>query len=179
MNKNTVKGFVLGMVATMSIGVGIGAVAAEGFFKDVKEGAWYTENIEWAKDMGLMQGTGDDKFQPDKALTRAEMATVLRNLYENGYFARDVEENTVNEEPAQDQVKEEQPADDQVKEEEQGTDEQVTEEEQQTTDETVTEETDNTVTEEQAGDTVTEEETTDEQPAATDETADQATAENQ
>ena len=168
MNKNTVKGFVLGMVATMSIGVGIGAVAAEGFFKDVKEGAWYTENIEWAKDMGLMKGTGDDKFQPDKALTRAEMATVLRNLYENGYFAKDVEENTVNEKPAQDQVKEEQPANDQVKEEEQVT-------EEKSADETVTEETDKTVTEDKADNTVAVQQTTDEQT----DVADQATAENQ
>ncbi|MBP1932544.1 S-layer homology domain-containing protein [Ammoniphilus resinae] len=178
MNKNTVKGFVLGMVATMSIGVGISAVAAEGFFKDVKEGAWYTTNIEWAKDMGLMQGTGDDQFQPDKALTRAEMATVLRNLYENGYFAKDVEENTVNEEPAQDQVKEEQPANDQVTEEEQGTDEQVDEE--QPADQTVTEEQpDSTVTEEQADSTVTEEQATDEQPAATDEAATETQATQQ
>ncbi|WP_167577831.1 S-layer homology domain-containing protein [Ammoniphilus sp. YIM 78166] len=89
MNKHTVKGFILGMVATVSVGAGLGMAAADTFknyFTDVAKEKWYAENVEWAKDMGLMNGTGNDKFSPEKALTRAEMATVLRNLYDKGFF---------------------------------------------------------------------------------------------
>ncbi len=91
MNKHTVKGFILGMVATVSVGAGLGMAAADTFknyFTDVAKEKWYAENVEWAKDMGLMNGTGNDKFSPDKALTRAEMATVLRNLYDKGFFVK-------------------------------------------------------------------------------------------
>lgn len=91
MNKHTVKVFILGMVATVSVGAGLGMAAADTFknyFTDVAKEKWYAENVEWAKDMGLMNGTGIDKFSPDKALTRAEMATVLRNLYDKGFFVK-------------------------------------------------------------------------------------------
>ena len=48
---------------------------------DVK-GHWAEEAIRWCMEMGLMQGYEDGTFQPDKPVTRAELATILKRLEE-------------------------------------------------------------------------------------------------
>ena len=50
-------------------------------YTDVKDGAWYAEAADYCKDNGLMQGTGDGKFEPEKTVTRAELAQALMNLH--------------------------------------------------------------------------------------------------
>jgi N-acetylmuramoyl-L-alanine amidase len=50
-------------------------------FKDVDSKKWYTKIVEEAARLGLMSGTGDGKFEPDKPLTRAELAAVAVRLY--------------------------------------------------------------------------------------------------
>ena len=46
-------------------------------FKDLPAGAWYKESVGYALANGLMNGTGDGIFQPDGALTRAMLVTIL------------------------------------------------------------------------------------------------------
>lgn len=44
-------------------------------FTDVDKDSYYAPYVEWAKQMGITQGTGDGKFSPDAYVTREEMAT--------------------------------------------------------------------------------------------------------
>ncbi|MCL2773750.1 MAG: S-layer homology domain-containing protein [Oscillospiraceae bacterium] len=46
-------------------------------FDDVKSGQWYFGAVEWAADNGIMDGTGDGKFEPNKLVTREEMSVML------------------------------------------------------------------------------------------------------
>lgn len=53
----------------------------EDMFKDVSENAWYAESVEYVTKNGIMQGVGGEKFEPDRAVTRAELAQALANLH--------------------------------------------------------------------------------------------------
>lgn len=46
-------------------------------FADVKEGAWYTEAVRWAKSEGVAGGYGNGKFGPNDTLTREQMVAML------------------------------------------------------------------------------------------------------
>lgn len=43
-------------------------------------GHWAEESIRWCMERGLMQGYPDGSFQPDKGVTRAELAVILDRL---------------------------------------------------------------------------------------------------
>ena len=45
-------------------------------------GHWAEDDIRWCMEHGFMQGYPDGSFQPDKPVTRAELATVIRRLVE-------------------------------------------------------------------------------------------------
>ena len=45
-------------------------------------GHWAEDGIRWCVEHGLMKGYPDGSFQPDKGVTRAELATVIRRLVE-------------------------------------------------------------------------------------------------
>ena len=45
-------------------------------------GHWAEDSIRWCMEHGLMQGYPDGSFQPDRPVTRAELATVIRRLAE-------------------------------------------------------------------------------------------------
>lgn len=49
-------------------------------FTDVDKNKWYYDAIKETVFNGLMQGTGEDTFEPEKPLTRAEMAQICVNL---------------------------------------------------------------------------------------------------
>lgn len=49
-------------------------------FKDVEENKWYYNAVKHVYNAGLMNGTSADSFEPDRPITRAEMAQVLVNL---------------------------------------------------------------------------------------------------
>ena len=55
------------------------SVAAAGGhpFADVPEGAWYSDAVQWAWENGITTGTDATHFDPDRAITRAEMVTLL------------------------------------------------------------------------------------------------------
>lgn len=60
-----------------------GAHAANGGFTDVSSSADYADAVEWCVEEGLMNGVGDDKFDPNGSLTRAMLATVLYRAKES------------------------------------------------------------------------------------------------
>ena len=51
--------------------------AASGGFTDVPEDSWFSEAVEYAVNMGLMNGMGNNKFEPDTHMSRAMLVTVL------------------------------------------------------------------------------------------------------
>ncbi len=53
-----------------------------GKFKDVDDKKWYAASVDKAAELGLMNGTSADKFEPEKSLTRAELAAVAVRIYD-------------------------------------------------------------------------------------------------
>ena len=54
-------------------------VPANGF-SDVSRSAWYAEAVDFVKASGLMNGVGNNRFDPDGTVTRAMVITVLYSL---------------------------------------------------------------------------------------------------
>ncbi|MDK2793767.1 MAG: N-acetylmuramoyl-L-alanine amidase [Caldanaerobacter sp.] len=50
-------------------------------FKDVPDDHWAIEDIEWAKNLGLVKGYDDGTFGLGKNITREELVVVLHRLY--------------------------------------------------------------------------------------------------
>ncbi|WP_028828972.1 S-layer homology domain-containing protein [Proteocatella sphenisci] len=48
-------------------------------FTDVKSNSPYSPYIEWAYSKGIIQGIGNNKFAPDRAITREEIAVIFAN----------------------------------------------------------------------------------------------------
>lgn len=46
-------------------------------FTDVNDNDWYGQAVAWASSEGIVGGYGDGTFQPNKAITREEMASIL------------------------------------------------------------------------------------------------------
>ncbi len=53
--------------------------ASAGDFTDVAEGDWYAQAVNWAASVGVVNGFDDGTFQPNAAITREQMAAILRN----------------------------------------------------------------------------------------------------
>ncbi len=51
-------------------------------FNDVPANNFYAGYINWAQRVGLIKGVGDGKFEPNRTLTRQEMATILLRYIE-------------------------------------------------------------------------------------------------
>ena len=49
-------------------------------FEDVSKDEWYYKTVQHVYNAGLMNGTSANTFEPNRPLTRAEMAQVLVNL---------------------------------------------------------------------------------------------------
>lgn len=49
-------------------------------FDDVPADAWYADSVKFCFESGLMNGVGDNKFEPNRPVTRAEMAAILHRL---------------------------------------------------------------------------------------------------
>ncbi len=68
--------------------------ATENPFSDVQAGDWYNNAISTLANMKILRGYEDGTFQPNKAITRAEMATIISafaNLTENTKTFTDIE----------------------------------------------------------------------------------------
>lgn len=53
---------------------------AEAPFQDVKPGAWYYDYVTRAKELGFVVGVGNNKYAPDKTITKAEYITLLNRI---------------------------------------------------------------------------------------------------
>ncbi len=53
--------------------------ASGGDFTDVAEGDWYAQAVNWAASVGVVNGFDDGTFQPNTAITREQLAAILRN----------------------------------------------------------------------------------------------------
>ena len=51
-------------------------VEAASVFDDVPEGAWYATPVNVMAELGIVDGVGDDKFEPNREITRAEFTTM-------------------------------------------------------------------------------------------------------
>lgn len=51
-------------------------------FTDVPTNAWYADDVTKAAVLGLMEGVGSGNFDPNRAVTRGELAAVAVRLYE-------------------------------------------------------------------------------------------------
>ena len=74
-----IKRFVSAIVISMALGSCMmfsGAVA----FSDVDEDAEYAEAVSYVSEVGIMVGDENGNFNPDKTVTRAEMAVILCNM---------------------------------------------------------------------------------------------------
>ncbi len=56
--------------------------ASAGDFSDVASGDWYAQAVNWAASVGVVNGFDDGTFQPNAAITREQMAAILRNYAE-------------------------------------------------------------------------------------------------
>ena len=58
------------------------AMAEGGSYADVSDDAWYTEAVMALREKGIMDGVGDNRFDPESVFTRAQLAAVLYRLAE-------------------------------------------------------------------------------------------------
>lgn len=54
---------------------------SDGIFRDVNSSAWYRDNVSAAYELGLMKGTGENVFEPEKNVTIAETITLAARLH--------------------------------------------------------------------------------------------------
>jgi len=65
------------IVTTLYRMEGSPAVTGENSYKDVKDGAWYTDAIIWATENGIVKGYGNGLYGPHHDVTREQIATML------------------------------------------------------------------------------------------------------
>lgn len=70
----------LAVMVARAHGVPAEAAATTGFVDDVDIPAWAKPAIAWVKQLGIVNGQGDNKFAPNAAATRAEAITIILNL---------------------------------------------------------------------------------------------------
>lgn len=52
------------------------------YFIDVPQDSYYAEHVKWASEVGIVNGTGNYKFNPDRNITREEMAVMVNRYLE-------------------------------------------------------------------------------------------------
>lgn len=58
--------------------------ASTGVFHDVDEDDAHASSVEWMEQVGLTYGCGPDRFCPDRAVSRAQLASFLQRLASSG-----------------------------------------------------------------------------------------------
>lgn len=65
------------------------AVSDTGDFADVPAGQWYSQGIAWANRKGIVNGMGGGRYEPDLAVTREQLVTMLYR-YQKDYLGADM-----------------------------------------------------------------------------------------
>ena len=68
------------LCVVMLFSLATSACAAENGYTDVSGNEWYAEAVMALREKGIMDGVGDNRFDPDGVFTRAQLATVLYRL---------------------------------------------------------------------------------------------------
>ncbi|GEM_PF-5209551 len=68
------------LILSLFAGFGTVTVGATDLFDDVASDAWYSEGVEYVYRQGLMNGVGEYDFNPNGALNRAMVATILYRM---------------------------------------------------------------------------------------------------
>lgn len=71
------EGVTRGMVATILYRMQGEPETGANPFVDVPAGKWYSDAVSWAGNEGIVNGVGDGKFDPESAVTRQQMMTIL------------------------------------------------------------------------------------------------------
>lgn len=79
MMRNLKRLATLFLSAALSLTLALPVFAAESDtgFEDVDASAWFAQEAVWCRDNGVMNGTSDSTFSPDRTMTRGMLATVL------------------------------------------------------------------------------------------------------
>jgi len=62
------------------------AVEYAATFTDVKANKWYTDAVIWASNNGIVNGTGDAKYEPMANVTREQLATIIMRYAQFAYI---------------------------------------------------------------------------------------------
>ncbi|QSX05872.1 Ig-like domain-containing protein [Sedimentibacter sp. zth1] len=54
----------------------------KGTFKDIAEGSWYADVVETAYNLGLVDGIGNNRFEPNAKISREQLAVIAYRLYQ-------------------------------------------------------------------------------------------------
>lgn len=65
------------LVTILYRAAGSPAVKSVGAFSDVPEDQWFSDAVEWAAEVGIVNGVGDGRFLPESEITREQLATIL------------------------------------------------------------------------------------------------------
>ena len=65
-------------------------------FSDVKANMYYSAPIEWASQNGIVNGVGDNKFAPDKEISREDLATIIYRYITNKKISIDADKSISN-----------------------------------------------------------------------------------
>ena len=55
-------------------------VTAQSSFTDVTAGQWYAQAVSWAANNGIVTGVEEGIFAPDQAVTREQLATIVKRF---------------------------------------------------------------------------------------------------
>lgn len=56
---------------------------ATNHFKDVDKGAWYSKAVNWCTENGIVSGVGDSKYNPNGAVSREQLMTMVYRYLDN------------------------------------------------------------------------------------------------
>ena len=81
MNKRSVISLLLAVLLVFGLAGGVFAADyPQNTFSDVKPGDWYNDAVNFAQATELMKGVGNNRFDPNGAVTRAMVVTVLYRM---------------------------------------------------------------------------------------------------
>ena len=75
------RGFVL-LLCTAVLAASL-PVSVSAAFSDISETAWYAPAVEYVQENGIMNGEGEDRFDPEGKMTRAMFVQALYRMTEN------------------------------------------------------------------------------------------------
>lgn len=86
-NLTTTRGMIVAILHRLEGSPSVGSAD----FKDVKASDWYADAVNWAAANGVVNGMGNGFFAPNAAITREQLAAIIRNYA--AYKGEDVSTN--------------------------------------------------------------------------------------